>query len=313
FETSQNPAPFFSPPPFDFLCQVVLIVHVPPSLRRFSFSDPVRFSRRAGRERLVDVVGSLCASYKAAEGEVSSLLERTQQLMTRCLARQAAPATCEQHDVADLCPDRLFLFEGLLQDAAALPSVDLVEGAYQEAYVEAGDRALDERMFLSGDGQVIGAVSQLTAATSVAAAKVSGTERGAERYRVPSVDLVEGAYQEAYVEAGDRVLDERVFLSGDGQVIGAVSQLTAASSAKVNGTEEYEGCITGVMSRMFLSGDGQVIGAVSQLTAATSMGAVKVSGTERYCVAQSGVCYQMLSGDRQVIEAVSQLTVGALR
>ncbi|CAI5526934.1 unnamed protein product [Closterium sp. Naga37s-1] len=202
---------------------VVLIVHVPPSLRRFSFSDPVRFSRRAGRERLVDVVGSLCASYKAAEGEVSSLLERTQQLMTRCLARQAAPATCEQHDAADLCPDRLFLFEGLLQDAAALPSVDLVEGAYQEAYVEAGDRALDERMFLSGDGQVIG----------------------------------------------------------------AVSQLTAASSAKV-------------------------IGAVSQLTAATSMGAVKVSGTERYCVAQSGVCHQMLSGDRQVIEAVSQLTVGAL-
>ncbi|CAI5469568.1 unnamed protein product [Closterium sp. Yama58-4] len=130
-------------------------------------------ARRAGRERLVDVVGSLCASYKAAEGEVSALLDRTQQLMARCLARQAALGACEQHDAADLCPDRLFLFEGLLQDAAALPSVDLVEGAYQEAYVEAGDRALDERMFLSGDGQVIGAVSQLTAATSVAAAKRS--------------------------------------------------------------------------------------------------------------------------------------------
>ncbi|CAI5505650.1 unnamed protein product [Closterium sp. Naga37s-1] len=218
---------------------VVLIVHVPPSLRRFSFSDPVRFSRRAGRERLVDVVGSLCASYKAAEGEVSALLDRTQQLMARCLARQAAPASCEQHDAGELCPDRLFLFEGLLQDAAALPSVDLVEGAYQEAYVEAGDRALDERMFLSGDGQVIGAVSQLTAATSA--------------------------------KAGDRALDER----------------------------------------MFLSGDGQVIGAVSQLTAATSVAAAKVSGTERYCVAQSGVCHQMLSGDRQVIGAVSQLTAAS--
>ncbi|CAI5998433.1 unnamed protein product [Closterium sp. NIES-65] len=218
---------------------VVLIVHVPPSLRRFSFSDPVRFSRRAGRERLVDVVGSLCASYKAAEGEVSALLDRTQQLMARCLTRQAAAASCEQHDAGELCPDRLFLFEGLLQDAAALPSVDLVEGAYQEAYVEAGDRALDERMFLSGDGQVIGAVSQLTAATSA--------------------------------KAGDRALDER----------------------------------------MFLSGDGQVIGAVSQLTAATSVAAAKVSGTERYCVAQSGICHQMLSGDRQVIGAVSQLTAAS--
>ncbi|CAI5484133.1 unnamed protein product [Closterium sp. Yama58-4] len=260
---------------------VVLIVHVPPSLRRFSFSDPVRFSRRAGRERLVDVVGSLCASYKAAEGEVSALLERTQQLMARCLARQASLATCEQHDAGEVCPDRLFLFEGLLQDAAALPSVDLVEGAYQEAYVEAGDRALDERMFLLGDGQVIGAVSQLTAATSVGAAKVSGTD---------CVDLVEGAYQEAYVEVGDRALDERMFLSGDGQVIGAVSQLTATTSVgaakryQLPSVDLVEGAYQeayveagdrALDERMFLSGDGQVIGAVSQLTAATSVAAAK--------------------------------------
>ncbi|GJP45797.1 hypothetical protein CLOM_g5133 [Closterium sp. NIES-68] len=152
---------------------VVLIVHVPPSLRRFSFSDPVRFPRRAGRERLVDVVGSLCASYKAADGEVAALLERTHQLMERWLGRQATANACEQQDAGELCTDRLFLFEGLLQDPALLPSVDLVEGAYQEAYVEAGDRALDERMFLSGDSQVIGAVSQLTAASSVGAAKRS--------------------------------------------------------------------------------------------------------------------------------------------
>lgn len=133
---------------------VVLILHMPPDLRKFSLQDPVRFAKRSSEG--VDLVASLCATYYASDEDVFRLLEKANITISKLLGKS-------MKDPQELQTDEHFLgiklgglayLEGLMDNRSIASNLRVLEKDYEDAYQSRG--GLDERMFINGDDSLLG-------------------------------------------------------------------------------------------------------------------------------------------------------------
>ncbi|CAM6090760.1 unnamed protein product [Calypogeia fissa] len=137
---------------------IILILHMPPSLRKFSFEDELFFKVR-GADGNVEIVASLCALYHdASEEDVSKMVEKASNMIWD-LFRKSSGFRTRSHaeQLGGIDTEGLQYFEGLMDERSITPNLRIVEKEYEEAYHSRGE--VDERVFINGDENVIGPLS----------------------------------------------------------------------------------------------------------------------------------------------------------
>ncbi|CAM6129031.1 unnamed protein product [Calypogeia fissa] len=137
---------------------IILILHMPPSLRKFSFEDELFFKVR-GADGNVKVIASLCALYHdASEEDVSKMVEKASNMIGDLFRKSSGFRTRSHADqLGGIDTEGLQYFEGLMDERSITPNLRIVEKDYEEAYHSRGE--VDERVFINGDENVIGPLS----------------------------------------------------------------------------------------------------------------------------------------------------------
>ncbi|CAM6084448.1 unnamed protein product [Calypogeia fissa] len=132
---------------------IILILHMPPSLRKFSFEDELFFKVR-GTDGNVKIIASLCALYDdASEEDVSMMVEKASNMIGDLFRKSSGFRTCSHAEQLEV----LQYFEGLMDERSTTPNLRIVEKKYEQAYHSRGE--VDERVFINGDEIVIGPLS----------------------------------------------------------------------------------------------------------------------------------------------------------
>ncbi|XP_024397296.1 retinoblastoma-related protein-like isoform X2 [Physcomitrium patens] len=136
---------------------VILILHMPPDLRKFSLQDPVRFAKRSSEG--VDLVASLCATYYAADEDVSSLLEKANATISKLFGKPMKGLHGSQtlEHFLGINPGGLAYLEGLMDKKSLAANLRMLEKDYEDSYQSRG--GLDERMFINGEDGLLGTLS----------------------------------------------------------------------------------------------------------------------------------------------------------
>ncbi|XP_073392404.1 retinoblastoma-related protein-like isoform X2 [Physcomitrium patens] len=136
---------------------VILILHMPPDLRKFSLQDPVRFAKRSSEG--IHLVASLCATYYAADEDVLNLLEKANATISKLFGKS-------MKDLHGLQTSEHFLginlgglsyLEGFMDNKSLASNLRVLEKDYEDAYQSRG--GLDERMFINGEYGLLGTLS----------------------------------------------------------------------------------------------------------------------------------------------------------
>ncbi|BBN20404.1 protein MpRBR [Marchantia polymorpha subsp. ruderalis] len=158
---------------------IIMILHMPPSLRKFTFEDEAFFKERSADGR-VKLVASLCARYHdASEEDVSKMVEKASSMIGD-LFRKSSSFRTRSHaeQLAGIDTEGLAYFEGLMDERSVSSNLRIVEKDYEEAYHSRGE--LDERMFINGEENYLGTLSSGTPSTS------SGSKRKYEAISSPN-------------------------------------------------------------------------------------------------------------------------------
>ncbi|CAM6127960.1 unnamed protein product [Calypogeia fissa] len=140
---------------------IIMILHMPPALRKFSFDCEDLFKKRSA-DGSVKIIPSLCALYHdASEEDVSKMVEKASTMIGDLFKKSSGLRTRSRAEqLAGVDTDDLEYFEGLMDERSIISNLRMVEKVYEEAYHSRGE--LDERMFINGDENLIGATSSGT-------------------------------------------------------------------------------------------------------------------------------------------------------
>ncbi|KAL2610328.1 hypothetical protein R1flu_028901 [Riccia fluitans] len=144
---------------------IIMILHVPPSLRKFTFEDEAFFKKRSA-DGNVKLVASLCSLYHdASEEDVSEMVEKACAMIGELFRKNSSFRTrSHAEQLAGIDTDGLAYFEGLMDERSISANLRILERDYDEAYQSRGE--LDERMFINGDENYMGALTAGTPSTS---------------------------------------------------------------------------------------------------------------------------------------------------
>ncbi|KAG0563583.1 hypothetical protein KC19_8G043100 [Ceratodon purpureus] len=147
---------------------IVLIIHTPLSWRRFSFDDKLKFAKRSSEG--VNLVGSLCYLYNAAEEDVSCMVLKLNEMLEDLMKSPPSKISADNMpQISGINSDGIAYFEDLMKDDKISSNLLILENDYSEWHCSRGE--LDERMFINGEDSLIGAVS------SGSTPSVSGVKR----------------------------------------------------------------------------------------------------------------------------------------
>ncbi|KAJ3681300.1 hypothetical protein LUZ60_015789 [Juncus effusus] len=147
----------------------VLIIHMPPHLRNFSFRDTSLFAKRS--EKGVNLISSLCNKYHTSEDELTDALEKTNKLITDLLKKNPCPISNFPEELLNFInPEGLRYFEDLLEEKSLSESIKLLENEYVDAINSKGE--IDERVFVNEENSLLGSGS-----LSGGAVHLSGSKR----------------------------------------------------------------------------------------------------------------------------------------
>lgn len=144
----------------------IMILHVPPSLRKASLEDTTKFGATRGAAAAgggggVDIVASLCHLYYASEKDVANMVAKASAMLQDVFhAHNDALSVVAVGGVqgSGFHAESGFLyFQGLMDDATVLHNLEVLESDYEKAYMSQGE--LDERAFLRDDDILTGAAS----------------------------------------------------------------------------------------------------------------------------------------------------------
>ncbi|KAL3695441.1 hypothetical protein R1sor_009517 [Riccia sorocarpa] len=144
---------------------IIMILHMPPSLRKFTFEDEAFFKKRSA-DGNVKLVASLCSLYHdASEEDVSEMVEKASSMISELFRKNSNLRTrSHAEQLAGIDTDGLAYFEGLMDERSISANLRIVERDYDVAYQSRGE--LDERMFINGDENYMGALTAGTPSTS---------------------------------------------------------------------------------------------------------------------------------------------------
>ncbi|CAK9855657.1 unnamed protein product [Sphagnum jensenii] len=136
---------------------VILMLHMPPQLRKFCVEDTSKFAKRSPKG--VNLVASFCNMYHACEKDVCCMVDKANSMIRDLYNKKPSDASisCHSKQIAGIDTDGLLYFEGLMESGQIMSNISIVEKDYEEAYQSLGE--LDERMFINGEVSLMGSVS----------------------------------------------------------------------------------------------------------------------------------------------------------
>ncbi|KAJ7542452.1 hypothetical protein O6H91_10G107400 [Diphasiastrum complanatum] len=141
---------------------MTLILHMPFSLRRFSFQDRSIFvSRNSGG---INLLSSFCFLFHAEEKYVTNLLSKLNSMIEIVYKIQGSREFPCAEIFSGVNTENLLYFDGLMEDKYLASNLQVVEKFYEDAYSCQGE--FDGRVFLKGDDYVHGAISVCTSNAS---------------------------------------------------------------------------------------------------------------------------------------------------